>query len=85
MVVGVTARKIGPSFHLLTAMPETSPPLSPRAILALIFGGLLLWGLYISAGVLWNGINPLRALVLIVCVGLFLSFWGVLLRGRKQP
>jgi hypothetical protein len=65
-------------------MPETRPPLSPRAILALIFGGLLLWGLYISTGVLWNGLNPLRALVLMVFVGLFLGFWGILLRMQKR-
>ena len=69
-------------------MSETRPPLSPRTILALIIGGLLLWGLYIAAGVLWYGLNPLGALVVMACVGIFLGFWAILLRmqkSKKQP
>jgi hypothetical protein len=56
--------------------------------LALIFGGLLLWGLYIATGVVWYGLNPLGALVVLVCVAIFLGFWAILLRlqkGKKQP
>jgi hypothetical protein len=69
-------------------MPDAPSPLSPRTILALIFGGLLLWGLYIATGVVWYGLNPLGALVVLVCVAIFLGFWAILLRlqkGKKQP
>lgn len=65
-------------------MPDARPPMSPRTILALIFGGLLLWGLYIAGGVLWYGLNPVGALVVLVCVGIFLGFWALLLRSQSS-
>jgi uncharacterized protein (DUF2062 family) len=65
-------------------MPEARPPLPPRTILAMIFGGLLLWGVYVAAGVLWYGLNPLGAVVVLVCVAMFLGFWLLLLRTQKR-
>ncbi len=64
-------------------MTDTRQPMSPRTILTLIFAGLLLWGLYIAGGVLWYGLNPLGALIVLVCVGIFLGFWALLLRSQK--
>ena len=50
----------------------------------MIFGGLLLWGVYVAAGVLWYGLNPLGAVVVLVCVAMFLGFWLLLLRTQKR-
>ncbi len=49
----------------------------------LIFAGLVLWGLYIAGGVLWYGLNPLGAVVVLVCEGIFLGFWLLLLRTQR--
>ncbi len=65
-------------------MSENRPPMSPRTMFLLIFGGLLLWGLYIAGGVLWYGINPLGAIIVLVCVGIFLGFWLLLLRTQSR-
>ncbi len=59
-------------------------PMSPRTILALIIGGLVLWGLYIAAGVIWYGLNPLGGVVVLVCVAIFVGFWMLLLRTQKK-
>lgn len=64
-------------------MSNQPAPLSPRTILILIFAGLALWGLYIAGGVLWYGLNPLGALVVLVCEGIFLGFWFLLLRTQR--
>ncbi len=64
------------------AMPPSSP--SPKMLLAMIFGGMMLWGLYIAAGVLWYGVNPRGALIVLLCVGFFLGFWWLLLRTQKR-
>lgn len=65
-------------------MTDARPPMSPRTILSLIFGGLLLWGLYIAGGVLWYGLNPAGAIVVLICVGIFLGFWALLLRSQNS-
>ncbi len=64
--------------------PNNSQPISPRTILALIIGGLVLWGLYIAAGVIWYGLNPLGGIVVMVCVAIFVGFWMLLLRTQKN-
>jgi hypothetical protein len=66
-------------------MPEapTSGP-SPRTLITLIFLGLLLWGIYIAIGVWWQGLNPLGALVVLVCVGIFMSIWWLLLKSQHR-
>jgi high-affinity Fe2+/Pb2+ permease len=58
--------------------------MSPRTILGLIVGGLILWGIYVAAGVLWYGLNVAGAIMVLVCVGMFLGFWLLLLRTRKR-
>jgi len=58
--------------------------MSPRTILALIVGGLIAWAIYVAAGVLWYGLNVAGAIVVLVCVGLFLGFWLLLLRTQKR-
>ncbi|REK08276.1 MAG: hypothetical protein DWQ37_20765 [Planctomycetota bacterium] len=65
-------------------MAEQRPPISPRTILALVIGGLILWGVYVAAGVAWYGINPLGAVVVLVCVGFFVGFWLLLLRTQNR-
>lgn len=69
-------------------MAEQRRPLSPRTILALIMGGLILWGIYVAAGVMWYGLNPLGALLVLFFVSIFLGFWLLLLwtqnRNRRE-
>jgi ABC-type transport system involved in Fe-S cluster assembly fused permease/ATPase subunit len=65
-------------------MADERPPMSPRTILALVVGGLVLWGIYIAAGVLWYGLNVAGAVIVLVCVGMFLGFWLLLLRTQKR-
>jgi hypothetical protein len=65
-------------------MADQRPPLSPRTVLALVMGGLIVWGIYIAVGVLWYGINPAGAVLVLVCVGLFLAFWLLLLRTQNR-
>lgn len=65
----------------MSETPNSGP--SPRTLLSLVFGGLLLWGVYVAVGVWWKGLNPLGALVVLVCVGFFLGFWWLLLRTKR--
>ncbi len=58
--------------------------MSPRTIVALIVAALVLWGLYIAGGVFWYGLNPLGAVVVLVCEGLFLGFWLLLLSTQRR-
>ena len=58
--------------------------MSPRTILALVMGGLIVWGIYMAVGVLWYGLNPVGAVLVLVCVGMFLGFWLLLLRTQKR-
>lgn len=65
-------------------MADERPPLSPRTILAIVMGGLVVWGLYVAIGVLVYGINPVGAVLVLICVGMFLGFWLLLLRGQNR-
>jgi len=67
-----------------TLMSDERPPMSPRTLLALIMGGLIVWGIYVAVGVLWYGLNPTGAIAVLVCVGMFLGFWLLLLRTQKR-
>jgi len=66
-------------------MPEPTQP-SPRLLLALIMGGLVLWGGYVAVGAYLYNYNPWRGVIVMACVGVFLGFWLLLLwnRGRRQ-
>jgi hypothetical protein len=63
-------------------MADQHPPMSPRTILAIVMGGLIVWGIYVAVGILWYGINPAGAVLVLVCVGMFLGFWLLLLRNQ---
>jgi ABC-type transport system involved in Fe-S cluster assembly fused permease/ATPase subunit len=65
-------------------MPENRPPMSSRTILALVMGGLVLWAIYVAVGVLWYEQTVMGALVVLVCMAMFLGFWLLLLRSQKR-
>ena len=65
-------------------MPDDRPPMPPRTIIAIIMGALVVWGIYVAIGVLWYDLNPLGAVLVLVCVGMFLGFWLLLLRSRNR-
>jgi ABC-type transport system involved in Fe-S cluster assembly fused permease/ATPase subunit len=65
-------------------MADQRPSMSPRTVLALVMGGLIVWGIYVAVGVLWYGINPAGAVLVLVCVGMFLAFWLLLLRTQNR-
>ena len=65
-------------------MPDERSPMSPRTLLALIMGGLIVWGIYVAVGVFWYGLNPAGAIAVLVCVGMFLGIWLLLLRTQKR-
>jgi hypothetical protein len=66
------------------AMTEERPPMSQSTIVKLIVGGLILWGLYVAAGVIWYDLNVAGAFVVLLCVGMFVGFWLLLLRTKRQ-
>jgi drug/metabolite transporter (DMT)-like permease len=68
-------------------MPEDRPPPSPRLIIGLIMGGLVVWAVYIAIGSYLYNFNPLRAVLVLGCMAAFLGFWLLLLwtqGGNKQ-
>ncbi len=68
-------------------MPDQRRPLSPRQILALIMGGLVLWGVYIAIGAYLYNQNPWRSVIILACVGSFVGLWLLLLwtqPGKRQ-
>jgi 1,4-dihydroxy-2-naphthoate octaprenyltransferase len=58
--------------------------MSPRMLMALIMGGLIVWGIYVAVGVVAYGLNPTGAIAVLVCVGMFLAIWLLLLRTQKR-
>jgi hypothetical protein len=54
-------------------------------MLTLIVVGLVLWGLFVAAGTIVYGLNPLSAVVVLACVGVFIGFWMLLLHFQKRP
>lgn len=65
-------------------MDDNPQPWTPRSILALIIGGLILWAIYIAAGVIWYGLNPLGGVVVLVSAAIFIGFWMLLLRMKQN-
>ena len=69
-------------------MPANPPPLSPRLLLGLIMGGMIVWGAYIAIGAYLYNHDPRSGLLVMLFVGLFLGFWLIMLWSqgrRKQP
>ena len=65
-----------------------NPPrsgLSPRTMLTLIVVGIVLWGVFVAAGTIVYGLNPLSAVVVLACVAVFIGFWMLLLHFQKRP
>jgi len=67
-------------------MPDTRRPFSPRLLFVLIMGGMVVWGAYVALGAYLYNYNPWRGVIVLVCVGLFLGFWLLLLwnQGRHR-
>lgn len=65
-------------------MAEQRPPMSPRTILLIVIGALLVWGVYVAIGTAVYGLNPAGAVVVLFCVGMFVGFWLLLLRTQKR-
>jgi threonine/homoserine/homoserine lactone efflux protein len=60
-----------------------SPVQQSRVISGIILA-VLIWGLYHAVGAYRLNHNPYRALVVVLCVGVYLAFWGLLLRRRHS-
>ncbi|MCS5617413.1 MAG: hypothetical protein O3C39_07525 [Planctomycetota bacterium] len=45
---------------------------------------ILAWGIFHAIGAWRFNHNPLRAVVVLVCVGAFLGFWMVMLAARQR-
>ena len=48
------------------------------------FAAPIIWGIYVAVGVFWYGLNPGGAIAVLVCVGMFLGIWLLLLRTQKR-
>ncbi len=60
--------------------PSTEP--APKMITWLIALSLLAWGVFHAVGAYYYNHNIWRGVVVLVCVGLFLGFWFLMLRLR---
>jgi hypothetical protein len=69
---------------LRSFMPSQPAPVSPRTILAMIMGGLVVWAVYMAIGAYWYNLNPWRAVVVLVCMGMFLGVWLLLLWTQSR-
>ena len=65
-------------------MPAAQPPLSPRLLFALIMGGMLASGAYVAIGAYLYNHDPWRGVIVMVCVGLFLGCWLLLLWSQSR-
>jgi len=56
----------------------------PSRIIAWVALAILVWGIFHAIGAWGLNNNPLRAVVVLVCVGAFLGFWMVMLAARQR-
>jgi len=63
-------------------VPPRDNSISPRLMVGLIIGGLLIWGLYHAVGAFRHGLGG--GLIVVASFALFVGFWGVLLAWRKR-
>ncbi len=61
-----------------------SQPVSPRLILALVMGGVVVWGVYLAVGAYRANFNPWAGAIVIGAFALFLGWWLLLLRARGR-
>ncbi|MGD9723859.1 MAG: hypothetical protein AB7O59_20855 [Pirellulales bacterium] len=62
---------------------EPSTPLSQRRLIAVIMAALAVWALYVAIGAYLYNFDPMRAVVVLVCMAAFLGFWLLLLRRQR--
>jgi len=54
-----------------------------RWAFALIAVAVLAWGVFHAVGAYRFNHNPMRAVMVLGCVGAYLGFWGLMLASRK--
>ena len=54
-----------------------------RWAIALIFVAVVAWGVIHAVGAYRFNHNPLRAVMVLGCVALYLGFWGLMLAARR--
>jgi hypothetical protein len=54
-----------------------------RWAFALIMVAVLAWGIFHAVGAYRYNHNPLRAVMVLVCVAAYLGFWGAMLASRR--
>jgi hypothetical protein len=65
-------------------MPQQPPQVSPRLILSMIMGGLVVWAVYMAVGAYWYNLNPWRAVFVLGCMAAFLGLWLLLLWNQSR-
>jgi hypothetical protein len=66
-------------------VPPSSTEQADRAsIIRWIVVAIMIWGVVLAAGAWTLNWNPLRPLVVLVCVGTFLGFWMTMLAVRQR-
>jgi RsiW-degrading membrane proteinase PrsW (M82 family) len=63
---------------------EDSRPTDRNQIIRWVVAGVLAWGVFHAIGAWRFNNNPLRAVVVLACVGAFLGFWMVMLAVRQR-
>ena len=53
-------------------------------IIRWVVGGIVVWGVFHAVGAWRFNHNPLRAVVVLVCVAAFLGFWMTMLAVRQR-
>lgn len=53
-------------------------------IIRWVVGGIVLWGVFHAIGAWRFNHNPLRAVVVLVCVAAFVGFWMTMLAVRQR-
>jgi len=56
----------------------------PSRIIWGLMAAICLWGLFHAYGAFQLNHNPWRAVVLVLCVGTFLAFWGLMLHLARH-
>jgi hypothetical protein len=65
-------------------MPKPSSQPSPRLILTVLMGGLVVWAVYVAVGAYLYNFNPWRAVIVLVSMGVFLGIWLLLLWTQSR-
>lgn len=66
------------------SLPDRPPAGAPQQIIRWVAAAILAWGIFHAVGAWRFNHNPLRAVVVLVCVGAFLGFWMAMLAARRR-